>query len=75
MNTRERTRFIFVVLLLVLSFMILVGYGPREAELQVAGGDVYKRQELGWRFMKTLVILRLVRCVIAVLCNIKFHQD
>lgn len=38
MNTRERTRFIFVVLLLVLSFMILVGYGPREAELQVAGG-------------------------------------
>ena len=38
MNTKERTRFIFAILIMVLALMILMRFGPIQAELLVAGG-------------------------------------
>ena len=75
MNTKERTRFIFAILIMVLALMILMRFGPIQAELLVAGGLMiiyfalnayYGRQEQSDREMKGSILLAFVVAIVMI---------
>ena len=75
MNTKERTRFIFAILIMVLALMILMRFGPIQAELLVAGGlmiiyfalnGYYAWQEQSDREMKGSILLAFVVAIVMI---------
>ena len=76
MNTKERTRFIFAILIMVLALMILMRFGPIQAELLVAGGLMiiyfalnayYAWQEQSDREMKGSILLAFVVAIVMII--------
>ena len=75
MNTKERTRFIFAILIMVLALMILMRFGPIQAELLVAGGLMiiyfalnayYAWQVQSDREMKGSILLAFVVAIVMI---------
>lgn len=75
MDTKERTRFIFSVLIMVLGIMIILKFGPIQAELLVAGGLMvvyfslnayYAMQEHADREMKGNLLMAFIVAIVMI---------